>query len=52
MKYVILVLVVIFAVYETIMLTKAIIRKVKEKKERKSNEEKSSEEINQKGDNK
>lgn len=38
MKYVILVLVIVFAIYEAIMLTKCIIQKVKEKKEKKSKE--------------
>lgn len=51
MKYVILVLVFILAVYEGVMLTKAIIQKVKEKKEKKSNEaNKTSEENNIKGE--
>lgn len=51
MKYVILALVVIFAVYETVMLTKGIIQKVKEKKQKKSNEDGlSSEENNKQGE--
>lgn len=39
MKYVILILVIVFAIYEAIMLTKGIIQKVKEKREKKSNED-------------
>ena len=39
MKYVILVLVIVFAIYETVMLIKGIIQKVKEKKAKKSNED-------------